>query len=94
MKFPVDFTEKVKLPAQGGGTGYPYRISAEDLMRDFYYAALDAEEGWIEMNEDSITPSRKLMLPKLPDGDGLFVLGCSGKSLQWVQTESCDTPTE
>lgn len=89
MEFPVDFTEKVKLPAQGGGTGYPYRISAEDLMRDFHYAALDAEDGWIEVNKDSINTSRKLKLPKLPTSERLFVLGCSGGNLQWVETESC-----
>lgn len=89
MDFPVDFTEKVKLPAGEGGTGYPYRISAEDLMRDFHFAALDAGDGWIEMTEDSIYPSRKLKLPDLPTSGGLFVLGCSGGSIQWIATESC-----
>jgi hypothetical protein len=89
MDFPVDFTEKIKLPAQGGGTGYPYRISADDLMRDFYFAALDAEDGWIETTKDSIYTSRKLKLPKLPTGEGLFVLGVSSGELQWIETESC-----
>lgn len=89
MDFPVDFKEKVKLPAQGGGTGYPYRISAEDLMRDFHFAALDAEDGWIESKNDSIYPARKLKLPKFPTSEGLFVLGVSGGELQWVETEAC-----
>ena len=90
MDFPVDFTEKAKLPASAGGSGYPYKISANDLMRDFHYAALDAEEGWIENKKDSLWEGRKLKLPKLPSGEGLFLLGCSGGSLEWIGTESCD----
>lgn len=89
IELPVDFTEKAKLPASANGSGYPYRISADDLMRDFYYAALDAEDGWIEESESGSYQSRKLKLPRLPSGDGLFVLGCSGGELQWVATESC-----
>lgn len=89
LNFPVDFTEKVKLPASVSGTGYPYRISAEDLMRDFYYAALTAEDGWIDSQNSEIYPSRKLKLPAIPSGEGLFVLGCSGGQLQWIETEAC-----
>lgn len=40
-KIPVDFSEKAKIPPAVGGAGYPYRISAKDLMQDFVYAALE-----------------------------------------------------
>lgn len=89
MDFPVDFTEKIKLPAQGGGTGYPYRISANDLMQNFHFAALDAEKGWIGSSDDSLYQTRKLKLPKIPEGEGLFVLGVSAGEFQWVETLQC-----
>ena len=43
MSLPVNFEEKVRLPAAVGGAGYPYRISAGDLMKNFNY--LDQKEG-------------------------------------------------
>lgn len=36
---PVDFEQKVKQPPAANGTGYPYRISANDLMKDFVFAS-------------------------------------------------------
>jgi len=42
MSLPVNFEEKVRLPAAVGGAGYPYRISAGDLMKNFNY--LDQKE--------------------------------------------------
>jgi len=36
---PIDFEEKVRLPPPANGLGYPYRISANDLMQDFVYAS-------------------------------------------------------
>jgi hypothetical protein len=80
LSFPVDFTEKTKLPAAGGGSGYPYQISASDLMRDFYYSALEAEDGWIETTGNSINTTRKLKLPALPQGEGIYLLNKN----QWL----------
>ena len=40
---PVDFSEKAKIPPAVGGAGYPYRISAKDLMQDLVYAAIDVD---------------------------------------------------
>jgi hypothetical protein len=42
-RLPVDFSEKAKIPPAVGGAGYPYRISAKDLMQDLVYAALDVD---------------------------------------------------
>lgn len=36
-KLPIDFEQKVKIPPKVGGAGYPYQISAKDLMEDFNY---------------------------------------------------------
>ena len=41
MSLPVNFEERVKSAPAVGGAGYPYRISARDLMRDFVYAAVE-----------------------------------------------------
>lgn len=52
-KLPVDFEERVKRPRPANGVGYPYQISAKDLMDNFKY--LDAKEsggvpeGFVEM---------------------------------------------
>jgi len=36
-KLPVDFEERVKRPRPANGIGYPYQISAKDLMDNFHY---------------------------------------------------------
>jgi hypothetical protein len=88
LKLPVNFEEKAKLPPAANGTGYPYRISASDLMKNFTYAALDAHEDWIEDVGVSQYTGRKLKLPQLP-GSGTHVLGCIDGEIQWIGTESC-----
>jgi hypothetical protein len=88
LKLPVNFEEKAKLPPAANGTGYPYRISASDLMKNFTYAALDAHEDWIENVGASQYPGRKLKLPQLPGG-GTHVLGCIDGEIQWIATEEC-----
>jgi len=40
---PVDFQEKAKIPPAVAGAGYPYRISASDLMKDFVHASLEVD---------------------------------------------------
>jgi hypothetical protein len=34
-KLPIDFEQKVKMPPPVGGRGYPYQLSAKDLMDNF-----------------------------------------------------------
>jgi len=100
LEFPVDFTDKAKMPANASGTGYPYRISANDLMRDFHYAALDAEDGWIE-SSDGPWDGRKLKLPAIPKGSAeqYYILAVSGGTLEWLQYKEievsiCENNTE
>lgn len=87
-KLPVSFKEKATLPPSIGGTGYPYRISASDLDRNFVFAALDAEEEWIEQTSVGDNPGRKLKLPK-PPAQGVYVLGCNNGEIAWIETEAC-----
>jgi hypothetical protein len=89
LKFPIDFTEKAKQPGSANGTGYPYRISANDLMRDFHYAALVAEEGWIESDTGSLYDGRKLKFPKIPEGSAnkYYILAANAGDLEFLEFE-------
>lgn len=91
MDLPVNFANKVTLPKSANGTGYPYRISANDLDKNFAYAALDAHESWIETTNIGEHPGRKLLLPEIPSGEGTYVLGCVNGSVQWIATEDCQS---
>lgn len=88
LELPINFKDKATLPPSVDGTGYPYRISANDLDRNFAYAALDAEDGWIEQTSAGEHAGRKLKLPAIP-GTGTFVLGCVDGNIQWIETEAC-----
>lgn len=88
IKLPINFEEKAKLPANANGTGYPYRISAHDLMANFTYAALNVEDDWFETESSGNHLGRKLKLPQLPGG-GTHVLGCIDGQIQWIETEEC-----
>jgi hypothetical protein len=88
MNLPVSFSEKARGPKEGGG--YPVQISANDLDKNFQFAALDAEEGYIESTSGHGGNSgRKLKLPPIPPS-GTHVLGASGGALTWLSTEDCD----
>jgi hypothetical protein len=90
MKLPVSFSEKVKQPATQGGGGYPFQIKADDLDRNFVFAALDAEEGYIESTGgQGGNAGRKLKLPPIPPS-GTHVLGAVDGALTWLETEDCD----
>jgi hypothetical protein len=77
MKFPVDFEGLAKGAKSASGGGYPIQISAADLMKDFKYAALDAEAGLITESGGT----RKLTIPA-PSGSNK-VLGCEGSAMTW-----------
>jgi hypothetical protein len=88
-KIPVDFEAKVKQCAQASGSGYPIQLSASDLMRNFVFAALDADDSLIETTAGTGGhPARKLKIPAVPSG-GTHVLGSVDGVLQWIATEEC-----
>jgi hypothetical protein len=88
IDLPIKFDQLAKMPGAANGTGYPYRISAGDLMANFEYAALDADESWIETTSGQYGTGRKLKMPPLPSS-GKHVLGCVSGALQWIETEEC-----
>lgn len=83
---PIKFEDKIKAAPSGGGTGYPYRISATDLDKNFAYAALDAEDGWIDKASVGAHPGRKLKLPTIPVG-GTQLLASVDNALGWIKTK-------
>ncbi len=93
-KLPVDFELKVKLPPPVGGAGYPYQISARDLMANFkYLLALIGSIPDGETINDMLywDGSAWLVLPG-PSGTGTHVLGSVDGTLTWLPTEDCESP--
>ena len=87
---PIDFEERVKRPRGTTSGDYPYAIKARDLMQNFVYATLDADESLVD-SEVGLGGhvQRKLKIPPLPGG-GTFVLASVNSELVWLETESCD----
>jgi hypothetical protein len=90
IKIPVDFEAKVKSASQSSGGGYPYQISAQDLMKNFVFATILIDDKYVE----SVTglnghEARKLKIfPPIP-ASGTYVLGAVNGSLTWIATEEC-----
>ena len=89
MQLPVDFEEKLQLPPAVGGLGYPYRISAADLMLNFKYL----EDLWPKNPELGEIMYYSIygwsVLPNPPSGSGLHVLTHDGAYPSWTPTEEC-----
>ena len=79
MDLPVDFEEKAKIVPAPGGSGYPYRISANDLMRNYKYAALQVDTEEV----------RGLKLEEVVEGETRFVKLAQGD----IQQQSAVTVT-
>jgi hypothetical protein len=89
MTLPVSFKEKLREPVKVTG-GYPIQIKADDLDKNFVYAALDAEEGYIQSTGgQGGHAGRKLTFPPIPQ-EGTHVLAAVGGALTWLATEDCD----
>lgn len=83
----VDFQEKARLPKGNTNADYPYALKAEDLMKNFVYAALDLPENMIEeFSGEKGYRQRRLKSP----GPGTWVLGSVDGTIQWIETEACD----
>lgn len=57
MSLPVDFEAKIKAPPAAKGGGYPYTISAGDLMRNFVYATAEFKDDEFEVTDSKGTSS-------------------------------------
>jgi len=90
MTLPVDFEALARAAKNASGGGYPVQISAADLMRNFNFAALDADPSLIETTTGAGGhTARRLAIPA-PPGGGTFVLGSVGGALTWIATEECE----
>jgi hypothetical protein len=93
MEFPANLEQKAKMPPPPGGGGYPYQLSAKDLMDNYRFAALevdDSTDGGIALKETVVDKKRKisLVIPSMPT-TGTHVLGVVDGVLQWIETEEC-----
>jgi len=79
MSLPVDFENKLKQPPLPGAKGYPYQISARDLMQNFNFAAVEIPE---------FTPSGEVNALRMYTGTGTG--GHLVRKL-YVEPFSCDT---
>jgi len=87
MPLPVNFEEKVKAAPAVGGAGYPYRISAGDLMANFKY--LDQWPQSPGTGDLMYYDGGGWSLLKPPSGSGLHVLTHDGAYPSWTPTEEC-----
>lgn len=90
INFPVNFEQQAQMSGNPANGGPPYQLRARDLMRNFAYSALDADDAYIA-NEPGFNgyTKRKLKLPAPPPG-GTHVLGVIDGALTWIETEACE----
>lgn len=88
-KLPVDFSEKVKQPPPSNGAGYPYQISARDLMENFKYLLNLIPEG--NQGDMLYWDGSKWNLLAAPSGGIMHVLSHDGTVPVWVETQDCAT---
>lgn len=80
--FPVDFRDQITA----GKSTAP--ISAANLMQNFAWAKLVADDSYLEDTTLAGFPAKRLNLPPIPS-TGTFVLGAEGGTLTWLATEEC-----
>lgn len=82
---PINFET---LAASGGGppySGYPHRIKASDLMKNFIFATLDTEDGWVEEQPgQNGHTQRKLRLPPITQSPDPLFLQLQNEALTWA----------
>ena len=98
-KLPVDFVQKAQTAAKPGSPGYPYTLSASDLMANFHAATLDATttvDGVpqpFSTREVATGPNMKqrtLLLNPPPPTDGkTYIFAFTGGAFTWLPTEEC-----
>ena len=88
--FPVDFEKKAKSPPPANGAGYPYRISAKDLMDNYKFAALKVEkedDSALRLRIDVAKGERTLKLIKPGVTRALIFTDCEGAEvarIDWI----------
>jgi hypothetical protein len=86
-RHPINFEEKARRPKGSTNGDYPYAIKAQDLMKNFVYAAIDFPEGVTgEFIGEGGHRQRRLK----PPARGTWVLGAKDGVVQWIETEACE----
>ena len=88
-KLPVDFEQKVRLPAAVAGKGYPYQLSARDLMQNLNYLLGLIPPPGSTVNDMLYWNGAEWTLLPAPAADATYVLGVVSGVLQWLPTEAC-----
>lgn len=86
-KLPIDFEKKVKQAPSANGTGYPYQLSAGDLMENFKYLLDLIPEGG--QGDMLFWDGDKWVLLPSPSGGVMHVLSHDGSRPVWVETQDC-----
>ena len=94
--FPVDFEKKAKSPPPANGAGYPYRISAKDLMDNYKFAALKVEKDTssLRLEIEVKKNERTLKLIKPVATGSLIFTDCEGAEVARIDWENGVITTE
>jgi hypothetical protein len=89
VDLPIDFEKLVREPKGKTASDYPYALKAEDLMKNFVFAGLDADKTLIEETTGKGGhKARKLKIPEVPSGGDPVQLTAEGGSLSWSAATS------
>ena len=86
-KLPADFEKKVKQAPPANGAGYPYQLSAKDLMDNFKYLLDIIPEA--STGDMLYYDGAKWVVLAAPSGGVMNVLSHNGTSPEWVETQDC-----
>lgn len=83
---PINFEALVKAPKKSSVGGYPYQLSAKDLMRNFVWATLHISDRFVESSQGLAGyAARKLKDPyPEPQAEGQAALISVNGTVQWL----------
>lgn len=91
-KLPVDFEKKAKQPPPLDGRGYPYQLSAKDLMLNFKYLLGLMPDG-MSKNDIIVYNGADWVIQPAPAATGDFTLQVSDGSMSWSTASTSGLPT-
>lgn len=87
---PINFESLVKAPKKSSVGGYPYQLSAKDLMRNFVFATIHVDPDYIETAQGlGGYQARKLKFPPIPS-DQSVLIAIDG-SPRWLSAPTAGT---
>ena len=87
---PINFDDLVKASKKSNAEGYPYQLSSKDLMRNFVFATLQVDPGYIEAAQGlGGYPARKLNFPPIPSEQSVLI--AINGALTWLSAPTAGT---